>query len=223
MLFPHLSFGQQTSSTPAQAEKEDKRIFWIIPNYRTSPSLHPYVPLTASQKFKVTEQDVLDRGTIILAALFAGEAQLTNSNRAFGQGAAGYARYFGTSYADLVIGDVMTEGVFPVLLHQDPRYFRRGTGSKWSRLGYAASQIFLTHGDSGRTQFNFSEIGGNSAAVAISNAYYQDRSASNAASKLGLQLGVDMASNILKEFWPDVSRTFSRKGHSKKADEGAGH
>jgi hypothetical protein len=75
-------------------------------------------------------------------------------------------------------------------------------------------QIFWTHTDSGGSQFNYSELIGNSTAVAISNAYYSDnRTASNAVSKLGVQLGVDMAANILKEFWPDFERKFSRKHH----------
>ena len=79
-------------------------------------------------------------------------------------------------------------------------------------MGYAIGQIFWTHTDSGRTQFNYSEILGNSTAVAISNAYYQDNwSAGNSGTKLGMQIGVDMASNVLKEFWPDLSRKFSRK------------
>jgi hypothetical protein len=149
---------------------------------------------------------------VALAAIFGGEAQLTNANRAFGQGGAGYGRYFGASYGDFVIGDYMSEAVFPALLHQDPRYFRRGMGSGWSRLGYAMGQIFWTHRDSGGTQFNYSEIVGNSAAVAISNAYYvNNRTAGDAVSKLGTQIGVDMAANILKEFWPDLHRKFHRK------------
>jgi hypothetical protein len=171
-----------------------------------------YEPLTAGQKFKLASQDSFDQGTVALAALFAGEAQLTNANRSFGQGGAGFGRYFGAAYGDLVIGNYMSGAVFPTLLHQDPRYFRRGIGSGWSRLGYAMGQIFWTHRDSGGTQFNYSEIVGNSTAVAISNAYYADnRTASDAVSKLGMQLGVDMASNILKEFWPELQRRFHRK------------
>ena len=108
----------------------------------------------------------------------------------------------------------MTEAVFPTLLHQDPRYFRRGTGSGWSRLGYAMGQIFWTHRDSGGVQFNYSEIAGNSVAVAISNAYYADnRTARDAVSKLGMQIGVDMAANILKEFWPEVERKLPWRQH----------
>ncbi|MBV9225473.1 MAG: hypothetical protein JOY85_15685, partial [Acidobacteriaceae bacterium] len=169
--------------------------------------------------FKIATQDAFDRGTFVLAALFAGEAQLTNANQSFGQGAAGYGRYFGTAYVDLVIGDYMTEAIYPSLLHQDPRYFRRGTGSGWSRLRYAAGQIFWTHGDPGSTQFNFSEILGNSTAAAISNAYYSDnRTASDTVSRLGIQLGVDMTANILKEFWPDFERKFHKKRHRNEAD-----
>jgi hypothetical protein len=197
---------------PASPPVESKRILGIVPNYRTSPSLANYEPLTTREKFKLASEDAFDRGTFGLAALFGAEGQLTNSNRAFGQGGAGFGRYFGAAYGDLLIGDYMTEAVFPTLLHQDPRYFRRGTGSKWSRLGYAAGQIFWTHRESGGTQFNYSEIVGNSVAVAISNAYYVDnRTARDGVSRLGTQLGVDMAANILKEFWPDLTRKFRRK------------
>jgi len=176
--------------------------------------LQPYKPLTVAEKFKIARQDSFDRGTVALAAAFAGEAQLSNSNPSFGQGVKGYAHYFDTAYGDFVIGDYMTEGIYPAILHQDPRYFRRGKGSFVSRLGYSAGQIFLTHGDSGHTQFNFSEVLGNSTAVAVSMAYYpENRDFGDAISKLGAQLGVDMASNIIKEFAPDISRKFSRRHH----------
>jgi hypothetical protein len=82
---------------------------------------------------------------------------------------------------------LLTEAIFPSSLHEDPRFFRCGTGSGWSRLKYAVGQIFIAHTDSGEKQFNVSEFGGNSAAVAISMAYYpENRRASDAVSKLGL-------------------------------------
>lgn len=208
----------QQSPDPASSQEEAKRLFGIIPNFRTSASLRPYTPLTPKQKFKLATQDSFDRGTMILAAGFAGEGQLTNSNPSFGQGVAGYARYLGTAYADFVIGDYMTEAIYPTLLHQDPRYFRKGTGGGWSRLGYACGQIFWTHTDTAAGQVNFSEILGNSTSVAISNAYYPDnRTAVDAASRLGVQLGVDMAANVLKEFWPEIDRKLF---HRRQPDPG---
>ncbi len=190
----------------SQPEREAKRILWIIPNYRTAPAFSEFRPIKPKDKFKIAEQDAFDRGTFALAAVFAGESQLTNDDRSFGQGAKGCARYFGTAYADIAIGDFMTEGLFPTVFHQDPRYFRKGTGSKIGRPGYSVGQILITHGDSGPTQLNFSELIGNATAVAIAQSYYPDkRDAGNAGSQLGFQLGIDAASNVLKEFWPELN------------------
>ena len=210
-----LQPGELTSTTTAgnvAPEGESKRIFFIIPNYRTVPRIEDSRALTPEEKFAIATDDSFDRGTFALAALFGAEGRLTNSNRSFGQGAAGFGKYFGASFADFAIGNYMTEAVYPALLHQDPRYFRRGTGTGWSRFGYAVRQIWWTRSDSGSQQLNYSELIGNSTAVAISNAYYRDdRTASHAVSQLSLQIGVDMASNVLKEFWPDVARKFSKK------------
>ena len=222
LLFSGLCLAQQPSAAPPAPgtlpqgtnppEPEQKRIFWIIPNFRTFPSLVNYKPLTPGQKFKIASQDSFDRGTFALAAVFAGESQLTNSNPEFGDGAAAYGRYLATSYADFVIGDFMTEAIYPSLLHQDPRYFRRGTGTGLSRFGYAVGQLFWTHTDASGMQFNYSEVVGNATAVAISNAYYSsNRDAGDAVVKLATQLAVDGASNILKEFSPDIYRKFRRK------------
>jgi hypothetical protein len=211
-LISGLSFGQQQET----AETSNKRLFGLIPNARSSPRLTKYEPLTVKQKFKIAKEDCFDRGTVVLAALFAGVGDLQASNRSFGTGVAGYSKYFGTSYGDFVIGNAMTEGVFPSMLHQDPRYFRLGEGSKWSRVGHSVKQIFWTRTDSGGSQFNFSEIGGNSAAVAISTSYYpENRNGHDAVVKLGTQIGIDMASNILKEFGPDLTRWMRSKREKK--------
>ena len=205
---------------PLAAEKDatPKRLFGIVPNYRTTQDQTQYMPLTSREKFTIATKDSFDRGTLILSGLFAGESQLTKSTPSFGQGPSGFARYYAASYGDFVIGNFMTEAVYPTIFHQDPRYFRRGTGSGLSRLGFAVQQIFWVRTDSGRTQVNFSEILGNSTGVAISNAYYPGgRTAANAATRLSIQIGVDMAGNILKEFSPELNRLLSRKHVEKQS------
>jgi len=193
-VFPLSAFGQ---------EPPPGHVLWLIPNFRTAIDSGKYTLISPKEKFLIVKEDSVDRGTVALAAAFGAESQFSRSQSSFGNGAGGYARYWSTAYADFAIGNLMTEGVFPTLLHQDPRYFRRGSGSGWSRLGSAVGQIFWTRTDSGRKQFNYSEIAGNSAAVAVSMAYYpSSRNASDAAVQLGVQVAVDMASNIVKEFWP---------------------
>jgi len=172
-------------------------------------------PLTAGGKFKLAARDSFDPGTFLLAAVGAGIGQASNSRPSYGQGMAGYGRYYGATYGDFMIGSFMAKAAYPSLLHQDPRYFRRGTGSGWSRLRYAMGQTFITHGDNRRTQFNFSNICGNATAVAISTSYNPDnQTASDAVARLGIQLGVDMAGNVLKEFAADLSNKFPGKKHA---------
>jgi hypothetical protein len=198
---------QPVPNQPGQTEPPapDKRVFGVLPNYRTANATAVYTPITARQKFTIASKDSFDYPLVGLAAVIAGYGQLDNSHPEFGQGWAGYGRRVGTTYADQAIGNMMTEGIFPSLLHEDPRYFRRGYGSVWSRTVYAATRVFVTRTDSGGTRFNFSEVVGNAAGVAISNAYYPDtRDVGDNVEKLGSQIGIDAASQVLKEFWPDI-------------------
>jgi hypothetical protein len=217
LCFGALASAQEEEGGRSAGEAEPhKRILWIIPNYRTSPTLKDYQPIGVKQKFTMAGQDAMDPGTFVLAALFAAEGQLTSSAPSFGGGISASSKYYAAALTDFVVGDLMTEAVVPSLVHQDPRYFRRGRGSGWPRLGSALGQIVWTHADNGRSQLNVSELAGNAAAVGIGNAYYRDnRTLSGNVSKLLIQLGVDAASNVLKEFAPDLERFFSRKSQPK--------
>jgi hypothetical protein len=198
--------------SPTASEPLPKHILGVFPNHNTFPCLFPYVPISATEKFKIASADAFDPGAIVAAAGVAGAAQLFNSNRPFGQEASGYARYLGAAYANHVIGDFLREGVYPTLLHQDPRYFRKGSGSRKSRVAYAISRVFCTQTDAGGTAFNSSKVLGSATTVAISSLYYANhRDAEGASVGFGAQLGGAMAGNILKEFWPDFLRKFSRK------------
>jgi len=121
----------------------------------------------------------------------------------------GFSKRLATNVADQAIGNIMAEGVSPALLHEDPRYYRRGAGSVWSRAGYAITRIFVTHTDSGKLRFNYSEWSGNAAATAISNVYYSDgRNVGANVGKLMEQCSLDALGQVLKEFWPDIKRKF---------------
>jgi hypothetical protein len=192
---------------PGQTEPPppDKRIFGVLPNYRTANATAVYMPITVKQKFTIAAKDSFDYPLLGLAAVIAAWGQADNSHPEFGQGWAGYGRRVGTAYADQAIGNMMTEGIFPSMLHEDPRYFRRGYGGVWSRTWYAATRVFVTKTDAGGTRFNFSELLGNATGTAISNAYYPDtRDVGDNVEKLASQIGIDAVSQVLKEFWPDI-------------------
>ena len=82
-----------------QAPRDD--MLWIAPKFRAEPRPEPYQSVTTTEQFRIAKQDIFDRGTIALAAIFASEGQLTNSNRPSGRGAEGLAHYLATAYADM--------------------------------------------------------------------------------------------------------------------------
>ena len=202
------------AASPAEpaAPQQDKRIFGVLPNYRTIDGSVPFAPITAKRKFYIASKDSFDYPVLYISGLFASLYQLEDQNPSFGQGLKGYGKRYITSYGDQAIGNIMTEGLFPALLHEDTRYFRKGTGRKWGRVGYAASRVIINRTDKGTWDFNYSEWLGNASAAAISNLYYPDtRTASDNVQKLGIAVATDAFSNILKEFWPDIKRKMFAK------------
>src|ERR1051325_6701892 len=116
------------------ATPEDKRVFGVIPNNRTTEASLPFVPITAKRKMTIAYKDSFDWPVYPTAAAFAALYQLEDQNPSFGQGMSGYAKRFATSYGDQMVGNMMTEGIVPSLLHEDPRYFRLGEGTRGSRV-----------------------------------------------------------------------------------------
>ena len=211
---PDKKSDEDQNSTHQQPEASPKndRIFWTLPNYLTVENAAHVAPLTVGCKFKLTAKDSFDPVEIPYIALLAGIGQLENSEPSYGQGGAGYARRYGTAFADNTIGNFMTEAVFPSMLRQDPRYYQLGKGGFWRRTGYAFSRLLVIRSDSGRSQFNYSEIAGNAIAAGIASTYHpaQDRSFSNTVTIWGTQIMWDGVANELKEFWPDIHRRFRK-------------
>jgi hypothetical protein len=195
-------------------EGEDKRVLGVLPNYRTAEMSAVGHPLTPGQKLKIAAKDSFDYPLVFLGAAYAGLYQAEDNHPEFGQGVKGYFHRFGTSYADQVIGNMMTEGFMPILLKEDPRYFRKAEGSKASRTWYALSRILVTHTDSGAPSFNYAEVVGNGIAAGIGLSYYPDnRDVPDYLQNWGIQLGTDAGSQVLKEFWPDIKRWWHARHH----------
>ena len=217
---PDAPSATQTQSRPSKLAQHDERhepsknhILWIIPNYRSDESSGQIEALTPAEKMRVSLDDSFDPSAFLVAGIFAGISMAQKQYSYFGMGAQGFGKYYGGAFADQAIGNIMTEGLFPVALHQDPRYFVKGTGGFWKRTGYAISREFITRGDDGLTHFNTSELAGNAVAAGISNLYYPaaDRSFGNTANKWGQQIALDTFFNVTKEFWPDVRNRLFRR------------
>jgi hypothetical protein len=199
--------GKVDAMAESAASKDDKHIMGVVPNYSAvnDPTTF-FQPITPREKFTIAAHDSFDPFNWVLAGVYAGVYQWQHDYRQWGQGGQAYAKRYGATFADGAISTYISEGILPTLLHEDPRYFRLGTGTKWHRIGYAMTRVLVTKTDSGGDRFNNSEIEGNLIAVAISNLYYPslNRTVGNTLEKFGINVVSDASFNVLREFWPDM-------------------
>lgn len=198
---------------PTQASlegKQTKRILGIIPNFRSVSVDEKLPPETVKDKLKEATQDAFDYSDFIYVGMIAGVGQAENSIPEFHQGAAGYGRYYWHSLADQVDEDYQVEFIFPVLTREDPRYYTLGRGGFFKRTAYSFSRIVVTRTDSGGKSFNFSEVVGAGAASGISDLYYPspERTWTKTGQRWVLDIGLDGATYIFQEFWPNLNNKF---------------
>ena len=163
-----------TSRDIAEAQlglQEKQRVLGVFPNFYAS-----YVwnaePLSARQKYSLAWHFSVDPVAFGMAGVVAGAEQVEGGFSGYGPGTLGYAKRFGAAYADGFSSTMLGQAIFPALLHQDPRYFVKGTGSVTSRALYAIATTVICRGDNGHWQPNYSNLAGNVASASISNIYY---------------------------------------------------
>jgi hypothetical protein len=195
-------------------EEIHQRAFGIFPNFYVTYEADP-APLIARQKFKLAWKSATDPVTIIGAGAISGIYQAADEFPGYGEGAEGYGKRLGAAYADIFVGTMLGSAVFPSLLHQDPRYFYRGTGSNKSRLLYAVSNAFICKGDNKKWQPNYSNFIGSFAAGGVSYLYYPaaDRSASLVVQNSLVRIAESSLAGIVQEF---VLRKFTSVRGAKK-------
>lgn len=213
--FTSVTVGYPSEEVATEQVKleEKQRILGIVPNFYVSYDQNA-APLSARLKFRLAAKVVFDPVTFIGVGIAAG-AEQAGDHPNYPEGWKGFGERYGAAYANGVT-DIMVGGaILPSLLHQDPRYFYQGTGTTKSRILHAVSSPFVCRGDNGRSQLNYSTIGGDLASAAISNAYYP---ASNRG--LGLFLGNFLigtgqraAANLAQEFI--LSRVTRRARHQE--------
>lgn len=233
------SDAQPAGKDPVQPTKQEQnnkngtsndRLFFTLPNFLTLENAGQVPPLTAKQKFAVVARGSFDYVQYPWYGFLSGISQWEDSEPGFGQGAAGYAKRYGAAFADGTIENFFTGAIVPSVLHQDPRYFQLGHGSFMHRTLYAMSRNLITRTDSGKSQFNYSEVVGGALSAAISTytyhpkshvfstpnpPYYRfvasDRTFKNTLSVWGTQYGYDTLTLVVKEFWPDIRRKLKRQ------------
>lgn len=190
--------------------EEQQRVLGVVPNFYAVYD-HEAPALSAAEKFHLAGRAVIDPFNLGIIGVMAGYNQSQNELKGYGQGTKGYALRYGALYGNTFTDTMLGGAVFPALLHQDPRYFYKGTGTTGSRFWYAVANAFVCKGDNGRWQMNYSSLFGDAASAGITNLYYPagDRgSGGEFVERIAADRAVYAVQNVFQEF---VVRHFMRK------------
>ena len=205
---PHVSQGQNQTRTDLQSAPSPQQVFKIGP-WRDPKSLDlsmPVVPLTVSEKLKLSFQEQFTPFALASMVFAAGWEQLVNSNPKYGTNSTAFAERVGAAAVRQTSQAVLSDGVFASAFHQDPRYYREANGTLAKRIFYAASRTFRSRSDAGDPELNYSLLFGHATAQALTLTYYPDRSQSGRVAITGFAWSLvgSMLGNQYHEFWPDV-------------------
>ncbi|NYF79863.1 hypothetical protein [Granulicella arctica] len=193
-----------------------QRMAGVVPNFNAVLG-GTAVPLSPKQKMRAAFRSAIDPYQFGLAFVTSGYGQATDSHSSidpdgfrhgYGQGWSGFGKRYGASFADQFDGTIIGNGILPILLHQDARYYRMGTGSFSKRFFYSLSTTVRCKGDNGKWQPNYSNVLGNIAAGGISNLYYP---AADRGFGLTIEQGMTVTAEgafgaLLIEFYPDIRK-----------------
>lgn len=195
------------------------RIMGVIPDFQTVRDPHAaFVPLTPQQKWSLAFKENIDPFNIASAAMAAGFSQLGNQTPKYGVGGVAYSKRFGAALADFGTQNVFSAGLLANLLHQDPRYYRKGPGaSVFMRVLYSASRVVIARQDTGASAFNSSGVGGTVMGILASNLYYPaaSRRTQVMLGRLNTSFTGGIMGNLMSEFWPDLQNLQNKFLHRK--------
>ena len=205
-----VSYSSKEVAAQQLKAEEQQRIFRFIPNTYVTYEPHPE-PLTTGMKFHMAYKSLTNPVFFARTAAWAGVQQAADTPGQWPQGAKGYGKRLGAGFADATTEGLIGNAILPSLLHQDPRYFYQGSGTKKSRALHAILAAFICKGDNGETQPNYSTWGGSLISSSIALAYYpsSDRNAQHVFKNFGIGMGLHVAGGLAQEFILDK---FTSKG-----------
>ncbi len=178
-----------------------------MPNFRAVSAGKLPPPPTPKQAFKIATQNSFDYSSFIFVGLTSMIAEGSDAHPELGKGVPGFGRYYWRGFLDKTDGNYLVLFALPTVLHEDERYYAKGSGGFWKRFVYSTTRVLITPNYQGHNTFNISEFLGRGVAQAVSVSYYpsQSRTASAVSAKFGYSILRDAATNAFREFWPDIA------------------
>jgi len=176
----------------------------VFPEIATDPN-----PLGAKRKFNLFIDQSIAPFHFVTSAAGAGIDQARNALPGYGQGMSGYGTRFGSSLATTTSNSFFGTFVLSSMLRRDPRYFVTLHGGFGHRVAYALSRIVVARTDDGKLGANWPGMIAPLLAESLANSYLpvKEQTAGRTFQRYGLRIGLNTASNALREYWPTIFRS----------------
>jgi len=164
-------------------------------------------PMSQAERLRYYFKSTFSVESVLSSAAGAGISQWENSPGEWGQGAEGYARRLGNSYAVHIMQGTLMYGSSSIL-HEDNRYIPSGETAFGRRLKYSIASSFLARKDDGARRLSYSRLGSYLAAAFISREWqpHSRNGAQNAVQSFEVAIGSTVGFNVAREFLPKVFR-----------------
>jgi hypothetical protein len=213
---------QPQTSADQLRQEEKQRILGVMATFNMTNNKDA-LPLSPRQKFQLFIKGATDPWTISLTAISAGIGQAEDSPPEWKGGVEGYAKRLGAGYTDTFDGNLWGNAILTSWWHEDPRFYRKGTGSFTRRFVWAAGSSFWCKRDNGTWGPNYANVIGNLIGGGIANVYYPP-------SQRGLTPTLEHSATVtyygilgaeVIEFWPDIAHHYVQKHREKLARQAA--
>ena len=215
---PESPAAKTSEEKEIERQEQSQRMLGVIPQFGTT-SRRDAPPLTAKEKFHLFAKSAFDPVELSVVGLQAGISQAEAEFPEYGQGVAGYGKRYGATLADEVSSGFFSNFFYPVLLKEDPRYFRLGEGSIKHRIGYGLLQEVDCRRDRGGRGLCWENVLGALTAGSVSNAYYPpaERGLGLTMSRSAIAIGYGSLGGLVDEFYPDISHWLFHRGRKTTA------
>ena len=168
--------------------------------------------LTFDERIRIYRRSFTEPESLIGPALGAGIGQLHNSPVEWGQGAGGFGRRLASGYGQSAIARTIAFGV-AATVDEDSRFLPSNQSGIWRRTRYAVVGTFVSRTRSGGKMPAISRLAGVYGAAFVANAWEppSENGATDALKRGSTALLSSVGWHVLKEFWPDIRRSFRHK------------
>jgi hypothetical protein len=166
-----------------------------------------------SPRPQAVAKQAIQKSSLLKSAASAAVGQIANRPREWGRGVGGFGKRFASSVGGRMVKSTVQMSV-AAFRHEDLKYYPSEQQGFGPRVKHAlVSTVVARKTTNGRQTLASGRISGAVAGGFVSRLWQPARlhTVSSGLSSSGISLGADAASNVVREFWPEIRHPRRRR------------